>query len=116
LISTAKSTQFKGFLLQAHNADEEAIGYFEIPEGSPSKTLNCPNNRTMVLPQISNIDRLLHNIAPFHFFLCHRLLLLTSIAMRKPVSISCGVLLWTLKENSFLRRSSSKMCYNRISI
>ena len=50
LISTAKSTQFKGFLLQAHNADEEAIGYFEIPEGSPSKTLNCPNNRTMVLP------------------------------------------------------------------
>jgi len=69
LISTAKSTQFKGFLLQAHNADEEAIGYFEIPEGSPSKTLNCPNNRTMVLPQISNIDRLLHNIAPFYFFL-----------------------------------------------
>ena len=39
---------FKGFLLQGRTLDGEVVGTFVVPEGSASKTLDCPNNRTMV--------------------------------------------------------------------
>ena len=51
--------EFKGFLLQARTTEEAVVGTWSVPEGSASKTLDCPNNSTMV--NLCNIQ------------LCHRL-------------------------------------------
>lgn len=47
-MSTSRSTQFKGFLMQALDHNENPIGYFAVPKESGSKIIDCPNNQTMV--------------------------------------------------------------------
>ena len=45
----SKTTTFKGFLVQALDANDIPIGFFTVPEGnSMAKATDCPNNQTMV--------------------------------------------------------------------
>ena len=48
-MSPSKTTTFKGFLVQALDANEKPIGFFAAPEGSSlAKAIDCPSNQTMV--------------------------------------------------------------------